>query len=662
MRSKRSPIPQVESSSVGVALGELPEHHRAAVVREALGNGNEETLRHALQSHCRSVAPRLAADDVPQPHFLMEAKSQDGFAASIGRAVARVQEGKATPPLESLMPALVDEAKRISQTATTKLAAIEPVIERVKAKLTDAVERFDLYRSAHASVAELDEKVARLVRAELVLLLTDLALALFTAASFFGVFAPGVATTLSDLVPVISVGLLLGVGGYALARLLTPLAGQYVARYGFGERLHRALAVFVAGLLIALLAASFLLRLLANDQGTTSGEHIGTLGGVALALASAVGLCGIYGVIVYVRIRIGALESEREATQQEEEFHSRAVERLRAELSEHEAAREKLERESNAGEELRRVYETGVALVLERREAERRETEEAPNRALAVFRLLMQRSLPEREEVIRQVFTLAPKDRGNSGSNLGGGGLGLALLIALLGSGIAACAPAGSITRIVICDPTGESPDDVCSGSMLGRSYADFVQQGGGPESVFLVAMPGATHGAASMLPPLRLPRGAQAERLRELRENYERLASLPVRPSPGVNASDVLGALAAVASRMSAASAADLFILSDGLQVGSGYNFERGQIPTAMTVIERQRREGTLPSLGKFRSVTWCGGHHRGLTAPRAQARTKFWAEYLADIGAAQLAIHASCADLFPAAPPFISAARQQR
>lgn len=209
--------------------------------------------------------------------------------------------------------------------------------------------------------------------------------------------------------------------------------------------------------------------------------------------------------------------------------------------------------------------------------------------------------------------------------------------------------------RILGCDPSGPSPQDVCSSALdlaLGKAWEARALDA--PGSRFQLVMAGGRFSDTRIETPIISPGSWGSEPQAAMKQWQTRVQSrledhkIVSDHDERVNRSDLLSLLAVCARVASEVGngGVELVLATDGRLISLGFNAEQ-TVPAAKSVELRMAQAGVHIDLSAFSQVTICGLNNVNTDAASAGALVTLWRSLIVDLGGPPPTILTSCRSL---------------
>lgn len=641
-----------------------------AIVLLACNDGSAEALPDRITAQVRSeqVASRPAV--VPIPDSLKGTEGEAAWRGAIldaGEDLIRSQKGSAD--LASRCPELLGRAQEQAAEANRQAEGLRRSIAELDEKLKDLAERRELHQSRRGRSAPLLARMQWYRRAEIGLWTMEFAVIFATCAAYFGLFdgaayAPDAWRTwlqvLMVSLPATLVTFTLAIGSSKIIQRLPQSRTLLVAAAG------AVLSGFVVfGLSLGVLRWS------ASQTAYDLSNFATAIGSDALLVIVTVTSLVVAGAAVWFRLQCSKLAEDSQGLRNVEEDFAEREGRLFAERQAIGDRLEQLGRVAMRPGEFKVAFERGVQVIVRSLRDEATLVGDRVEAAQCAYRYLKGLSPAMRDEIVTQLYHLRrveqdgdqPKARLSTLLRTGLPAAGLLVGLVLGGLPLTGCGrPPVATVRIVACDGTGASQEDVCNPHFLVSAFAEFggraVQA---PGSAFVVAMSGGSFSSTTIQPALVVPSlrsgGPRTASVDWIREGIQTVGALPVpvdsEENARINKSDLLSlvVLAASKAREYPSAQTELILASDGWFVSEGYNAAE-RTPDVEEVVGRMEHQLHL-DFSALDVVHLCGFHNIGTTAAADQARRAFWVGFFEAGGAKVTDLRASCRDLYPDPDP---------
>ncbi len=380
--------------------------------------------------------------------------------------------------------------------------------------------------------------------------------------------------------------------------------------------------------------------------GTDGHASVGAETAGSVGLAIIVSLCSavVFTTCLITRRQLLVVEAELAEVGKRDDAHGRTIDRLSSAKNEAETRHAAMQQESRSADILETAFESAVQLIAEKLRAYNAILPDRTARAVSTWRSLKDLSAPERELVATTAFRLVPADSATSRTNPGGTAALVSrtltlLLLTFAAIGTSACTDTRTPEAVtVICDPSGASPESVCTSAFLSSAFRSFAVASPRLGSRFEVIFPNDALGSAIAADPIIVAPRSRAERQAWIDRTVTALGSETL-PNIGAdetdNVSDLIGAalVASASGRAYPTHHHVLVLASDGLIVSGelGINCEK-RVPTAKDVLVKLKAKHVTLDLSPFSGgITICGFSNQGLTGTALQAREALWRQLIA-------------------------------
>lgn len=666
--------PAVRTDVNAAAITLLLNVHRSdlpIVVRES-GGGSPQEVEAAITAQVQREHRENRLEGIPVPEELERPEERSAWKAAVRGAAEKVREASAPNiSLDEALPELMTEKKARAEEAGSSSPEVSTRLAQIGQEIRDHAERRELRLSEKESSLSLAAKLGTWEKAERFLWGLE-ALAIFGAsASYFGVLeAPSLTSVpVTTWLQVFALCLPCTVSTFVLAMAVT-----YIVRRFASTRLLMTIGAIVA--LAATLVfgiALGVLRWAAALSGDQVDEGSAALGSGALLVIVAITSIVVAGAAVAARMKTDTLRKAVEEAQREDGLFHSGEERLAHERDHLQRHLSSLDFDMRRPSELRSLFERSVKLVLERMREEQDTLRDRVTQGISAHRYLSRLSAPMREAILGELYEITPPSQekpsetplpAKAASRIKRtiGFLSVLLAVVLTGSVSTACGRQPTAENLIIgCDTTGTAQGEVCTSELLLQAFIPWAAEAiGSPGSLFQVMGSGGSYGDTAVFEPVIVPSkwtgDAKMARQGWRRQSLEVVAALKLPSGSEVrkNRSDLISLLLLASSKARETKDAKtrLLLASDGLLISAGFDAEK-EMPRSEEVLLRMKARNLSLDLSVFESITVCGFHNKGISALKAQARERFWKQFIAETGGKAPEIRGSCRALFPPVSP---------